>query len=198
MVETSYTIKQLLTSDLIAEIASQSTQTQSPQSGPNGVTFWFDHTPAQALTFKKWLVTKLGLYNDAISKYTTFNASVTIWSTTTPVVLTNIGTTFKNLFTRSDGMSFGIDIDVYDTIRLQVHWTRAAGDTGVHSLQVVDKSTPTNVLASISNLATGSNLGSAVTIPAIFLNTKNLYLIQVKSTVAADDPTFEGINIYIQ
>lgn len=197
MVQIDYRIMQNLPDSLKQEIAAQPNLINVESNGTQSL-FSFDHTPAQSTDFKKWLNTKLGLYNDALSKYTTFNGATTIFTTNTPVVLTNIGTAFKNLYTRSDGMSFGIDTDVYENIRLQVHWTRAAGDTGVHTLQIVDKTTPTNVLASLSNLVTGSNLGSTVAIPAIFVNTKNLYLIQVRSTVAGDDPTFEGCRIYIQ
>ncbi len=197
MVQIDYTIKQVLPNDLISEIASQPNLLNVITNQKQAV-FSFDHTPQQSIDFKKWLNTMLGLYGDALSKYTTFNGATTIWSTTTPVVLTNIGTTFKNLFNRGGGLPFGIDTDVYENIRLQVHWTRAAGDTGVHTLQIVDSNAPTNVLASLPNLTTGSNLGAKVAIPDIFLNTKNLYLIQVKSTVATDDPVFEGLNLYIQ
>jgi hypothetical protein len=158
----------------------------------------FDHTPSQSTAFKKILLSKLGLYNDALAKYTNFNGGSLIYNTDTPVILTNIGTTYKNLYARSDGMSFGADTDVYEVVRVIVHWTKGGSDTGTQSLQIIDKQTPSNILATVTPLVTGVNVGSIVAIPAALLETQKLYLIQVKSTVATDDPVFEGIRVMMK
>jgi hypothetical protein len=158
----------------------------------------FDHTPTQSTAFKKILNSKIGLHDDALSKYTNFTGMSTAYTTDYPVTLTNIGTTFKNVYNRSDGMSFGVDTDVFEDVRLVVHWTMGGSDTGVHSLRVVDKAAPSTVLASFSTLASGSNQGTITPIPATLLGTQKLYLVQVKSTVATDDPVFEGCRVYLR
>ena len=196
MVQIDYKINQNLPDSVKQEIAAQPNLINVESNGTSSL-FSFDHTPAQAITFKKFLNTKIGLNNDALSKYTNKSGGALVYTTDTAVTLTNIGSTFKNLFTRSDGLSFGFDTDVYDQIRLIVHWTRVG--TGVSTVQVVDKNTPTNVIASIDIQASGGSspfVGQWVDIPDIFKNTVGLYLLQVKSTVAADDPVFEGIRIY--
>lgn len=197
MVQIDYRIMQNLPDSLKQEIAAQPNLINVESNGTQSL-FSFDHTPAQSTTFKKWLNTKLGLYNDALSKYTTYNGGALIFSVYNKVVLTNIGTTFKNVYTDSDGMSFGIETDVYDTIRLYGHWLRGASDTGTHSLQVVDKNTPANVIATIPTLVNGPNITAWVDIPTALQNTTNAYVIQVKSTVASDDPTFIGLWIYMK
>ena len=200
MVETQYEIQGGLSQHAQDDITSQPNfmGMQTFNSGfPTMYTILtFDHTPSQSTAFKKLLLSKLGLYNDALSKYTNFNGASTIYTTDTPVTLTNIGTTFKNVYTRSDGMSFGADTDVYDVVRIIVHWTK--NGTGTQSLQIVDKNTPSNVLASLGNLVSGVNVGSIVNIPDALKETQKLYLVQVKSTVATDSPVFEGIRVYMR
>lgn len=197
MVETPYEITIPISRKVFNDITSQP-NFLSYEGDVQGTYYLlkFDHTPQQSIDFKKYLATKIGLLDDTLSKYTTFMAAANVYSSDTPVVLTNIGTTFKNVHNRSDGMSFGMDIDVYDTIKIVVHWTYVG--TGVHSLQIIEKGASANVLASISPLTSGVNIGQTVNIPAAFKNTKKLYLIQVKSTVASDDPTYEGIRVYAQ
>ena len=192
-----YRINQNLPDSVKQEIGAMPNLTAAESN--NISTFYsFDHTPAQSTAFKKWLNGKLGLNDDALSKYTNFTGMSTAYTTDYPVTLTNIGTTFKNVYGRSDGMSFGVDTDVFEDVRLVVHWTTGAGDTGVHSLRVVDKAAPANVLASFSTLVSGSNQGAITPIPTALLGTQKLYLIQVKSTVASDDPVFEGLRLYLR
>jgi hypothetical protein len=197
MANTDYRINQPLPDPLKQEISAQPGLI-AVESNSMSSLYTFDHSPQQATDFKKWLNRKLGLYDDALSKYTNFTGMATAYTTDYPVTLTNIGTTFKNVYNRSDGMSFGIDTDIYEEVRLVVHWTMGGSDTGVHSLRVVDKAAPSTVLASFSTLVSGSNQGAIVPIPVTLLGTQKLYLVQVKSTVATDDPVFEGARVYLR
>jgi hypothetical protein len=199
MVQKDYTIQKILTDELIQEISAQPNflGVVGVFGDPSSATFTFNHTTEQEIEFKQFLATKLsGLQNDSLSQYTQFPEGTWVYGTHEPVTLTNIGSTYRNLYTASDGMSFGIDIVTMKELRLQVHWTKVG--TGTQSLQIVDKNNQANVLATLPNLSSGNNLGSIVPIPAIFRNTKNLFLIQVKSTVAADDPVFHGLNLYMR
>lgn len=196
MVQIDYTINQSLPNSLVQEIAAQPNRVGQKSLGGTSYTFSFDHTPAQATAFKKWLNTRLGLYNDALSQYTNKRGATLVYTTTTPVTLTSIGTVFKNVYAVSDGLSFPVDSDVYDEVRIQVHWTK--NGTGTQSLQIVDKSTPFNILASLSDLVSGDNTGSITAIPDVLKDTTKKYLIQVKSTVATDGPVFLGLNVMMR
>jgi hypothetical protein len=201
MVITTYKITYALSKDIHDWVITEPNYIQTERTlGPTDqpfVIFTFDHTPAQALAFKKLLATKIGLLDDSIGQYVNPRGGVEMYSTDVARVFTNIGITFVNVYNRSDGMSFGMDTGPYDTVKIIVHWTKAGTDTGVHSLQIIDKATST-VLTSFSPLVTGVNVGTTNAIPATFLDTSKLYLIQAKSTVVADDPTFEGIRVYMR
>lgn len=160
-----------------------------------GTNITFDHTPAESLAFKKYVSNKIGLYNDSLAKYTNYNGVSMVHTTDEPRILTNIGTTFVNVYNRSDGMSFGIDTDVFDQIRMIVHWTKIG--TGVQTVQIVEKGNLNNVLISM-DVVSGSNISATIPIPDVFKDTTKLYLIQAKSTVAGDDPVFEGLRLYMR
>lgn len=199
MVLETYRITQKPPAFVVTDIASQPNLIEVREmNGGSYMEFDFDHTPAQKLDFKKYLATKLGLYNDALAKYTNRGGGALIFGVYNKVVFTNIGTSYRNVYTDSDGMSFGMETDVYDSIRLYCHWLKPGTDSGTQSLQVVDKNTPANVIATIPNLASGANITSWIDIPTALENTTNSYIIQVKSTVNGDDPTFIALWIYMK
>jgi len=159
-------------------------------------TFKFTMTADEERTFKKFLATRLGIYGDDLGKYTQRESADMKFSTNTPVTLTNIGTTFKNVYAGSDGLSIPIDVFNYNDVRIQVHWTKAG--TGVQSLQIIQKQSPNTVLIPLSPLVSGPNNSAVLPIPDSLKNISQLYVIQVKSTVAGDSPTFLGIRILMR
>jgi hypothetical protein len=78
---------------------------------------------------------------------------------------------------------------------MQVHWLKVG--TGTQTVQIVQKNVPANVLCTL-DVVSGTNISQIVPIPDIFWKTSNLYVIQAKSTVAADDPQFLGLNLYMR
>jgi hypothetical protein len=156
----------------------------------------FDHTPKQSDDFYTWLNTKMGVNDNPLSQFTQFPDADWVYGTNVSApAFVNIGTTLRNVYSGSDGMSFGIDIRRRKELRLQVHWLKIG--TGTQTVSIVQKNVPANVLASL-DVVSGVNNGAIVPIPDIFWNTQNLYLIQAKSTVAADDPQFLGLNLYMR
>jgi len=199
MVVTTYTINKVLNHDLIQEIATQlaaSIPNITSSADGSSDTFIVDHTASQSTNFKKWLANKLILYGDNIAKYTNKNAGTAAFFVYNKVTLTSIGTTYKNLFTDSDGMSFPLETDVFDQIGLYYHWTK--NGTGTQSMQIIDINTPANIIATIPSLTTAGHWSGWLDIPATLDNTSNFYKIQVKSTVAADSPVFIGLWVYMK
>lgn len=119
------------------------------------------------------------------------------------VTKTNIGTTFVNLFTDFSGRPFFADLTGFTRLAFQTYWTKIG--TGNQHLRIVDDSGAitsdlinTETLGTGTGLVTGDNSLANYSIPALYTNFKGKLRIQVRSTVAADDPVFEGINIYLR
>jgi Tfp pilus assembly protein PilX len=94
-----------------------------------------------------------------------------------------------NVFTQTnaDGKSVPIHTAGKSQARLVVLWNKIG--TGVQTVQVV--SAAGTVLVSL-NVVSGRNDSGLVDIPASLENALNHFRLQAKSTVAADDPVFEG------
>lgn len=192
MAITKYTINGLSDSAIV-DLQSQPNLIQL-ECMVDATVFTFDHTPAQSLAFKKLLATKAGLYNDSLAQYVNPRGAQLVYATDTARTFTNIGTAFVNVQARSDGMSFGVDTGQYDQVKMIVHWTKIG--TGTQTVQIIDKATST-VLISM-DVVSGVNVSPTNAISAALQDTSKLYLIQAKSTVAADDPVFEGIRVYMR
>lgn len=166
----------------------------------NGFAHWFefDFTAQQDTNFKKFLATRLGLYGDDLGQYTVRKEASLVYTTDTPSTLTNIGTTFKNVYTASDGLSFPIDIINYTKVRVQVHWSLIG--TGVQSLRIIQLNSPNTILYSFPTLVNGPNNGVITDIDPLLqgITSGQLFVIQAKSTVAADDPVFQGIRVLMK
>lgn len=120
------------------------------------------------------------------------------WFTPSGITKSNLGTTYVDLFPTSGSEGNGTDVDSTgkNDFRFYVSWNKNAG-SGTHSIQVISQSTA-DVLAAITNVATGKNTTTG-TIPAgYFTNQVRSIKLQAKSTVSTDDPIFYGAALYFK
>lgn len=115
------------------------------------------------------------------------------WTTNAGLTKVNLGTTYTNLFSGSDGNGCDVDGNGKNDFRIYVSWNKNAG-SGTHSLQIISQTT-SDVLGTISDLVTGRNIVTG-TIPAFFQNQLRPVKVQAKSTVSTDDPIFYGCQLY--
>jgi len=123
---------------------------------------------------------------------------------------TNIGTTYKDLFpVLYDGFPIPLDTTGFKNMGVVVLWNKNNG-TGKHDLRLINHADPTKVLVH-TELLDGTNGGDPTTggmksgrttnynipIPSDFINFRGELRIQCKSTVASDDPIFDGLLIYL-
>jgi hypothetical protein len=155
--------------------------------------FKFEFTSDQEITFKRFLAIRLGIYGDDLAKYSQRPGAIPIFTTNFASTMTNIGSTFKNVYPVSDGLSIPLDIFGYTKMRIQVHWSIIG--TGVQSFQIIDKNAPNGIFFSIPTLVNGPNNSAVLDIPIAFQEKTTLFVMQAKSTVALDDPVFLGIRI---
>ena len=113
------------------------------------------------------------------------------WTSVNGTTKTNIGTSFTDLFPTSGGEGNGCDVDGNgrNDFRLYVSWNKNFG-SGTHQVRVISQTT-SDVLATISNAATGRNVATG-TIPAYFQNQLRSVKLQGTSSVSTDDPIFYG------
>lgn len=123
---------------------------------------------------------------------------------------TNIGTAYKDVFpTLYDGFPIPLDTSSFKNMGVVVLWNKNGG-TGRHDLRLVDHTDTTKVLVNTEGLDTtnggdpttggmksGRTKNYNIVIPQAFLNFRGEIRIQAKSTVASDDPIFDGLLIYL-
>jgi hypothetical protein len=170
----------------------------------------FDHTPQQEIAFKRQIARKLSqidvgnnTFEDLVNQLEEIQTDQVLYMSSRQVTKTNIGTTFVNLFSDFSGRPFFADFTGFTKLAFQTYWTKVG--TGVQHLRIVDDSgvivsdlINTENLGGGTGLTTGDNPLVNYTIPAAYVRFKGKLRIQVRSTVAADDPIFEGMNIYLR
>lgn len=123
---------------------------------------------------------------------------------------TNIGTTYKDVFpVLYDGFPIPIDTTGFNNMGIVILWNKNAG-TGRHDVRLINNADDTKVLSSTESLTTlnggdpttggiksGRTTNYNIAIPTDFVNFRGSLRIQAKSTVAADDPIFDGLLIYL-
>lgn len=147
---------------------------------------------------------KIGDVPEQITKYIEqIRTDQLLYMSSRQVTKTNVGTTFVNLFTDFSGRPFFADFTGFTKLAFQTYWTKVG--SGSQHLRIVDDSggitsdlINTENLGGGNGLVTGDNPLANYTIPASYTNFKGKLRIQVRSTVAADDPVFEGMNIYLR
>jgi hypothetical protein len=126
------------------------------------------------------------------------------------MTMTNIGTTYKDVFpVLFDGFPIPIDTSGYKNLGIVVLWNKNSG-TGRHDFRLINNANDTQVLVNTELLDTqnggdpttgglksGRTKNYNIDIPTAFENFRGELRIQAKSTVAADDPIFEGLLIYL-
>ena len=177
----------------------------------NGIVVSIDHpNVADEILFREEVTKRIGIKSDSDTNFVNaarfideIKTDQLLYMSSRQVTKTNIGTTFVNLFTDFSGRPFFADFTGFTKLAFQTYWTKIG--TGSQHLRIVDDSgvivTPlinTENLGGGTGLVTGDNPLANFTIPAEYVNFKGKLRIQVRSTVAADDPVFEGINIYLR
>lgn len=167
----------------------------------------FNHTPQQSASFKEDLIERLAevdignntfellmpqlrqIKTDQAFYSCEFNPGIT---------KTNIGLTYVNIFTDFSGRPFFIDTTGFKSMAIQILWTKVG--TGVQTVRIVNDADNTQVLESggLGNTPGASDDFPNVAIPPAFLKFKGKWRLQAKSTVAADDPIFVGIRLYLR
>jgi len=172
----------------------------------------FNHNAAQASKFKEDLIERMlevdignNTFELLLPQLRQIKTDQLVYaielppSTTAGITLTNIGTTFVNIFPDFNGRPFFIDTTGFKSMAIQVLWNKGAGSTGTHTMRIVDDVDNTQVIAS-GSLGTGTSSDDFpnVTIPEAFINFKGKWRLQAKSTVTNDDPIFIGFRLYLR
>lgn len=134
------------------------------------------------------------VYEDKPAGATAREEDVASWCTA--VTLTNVGSTFKDLYagTNSDGKSFHVDFTGKTQVAACVDWNKIG--TGTQTIQAVQADLTSNVLFT-KDVVSGHNDFALASLPAWATGQKRIKL-QVKSTTAADDPVFEACSIRLK
>lgn len=101
-----------------------------------------------------------------------------------------------NIFpTFYDGAPIPIDTTGYTKIGIVLLWNKNGG-TGTHTVRLVNNVNQSEVMIS-GDVISGRNKNYDIDIPVEFQNFRGELLLQAKSTVATDDPIFDGLWIYL-
>ncbi len=130
-------------------------------------------------------------------------------SITRQMTLNNIGTSYTNVFPAFyDGFPIPIDTTGFESLGIVVLWNKNSG-TGRHDLRLINNADDTKVLVHTENMDTengdpttggiksGRTKNYGIEIPVDFKNFRGELRIQAKSSVATDDPIFDGLLIYL-
>ncbi len=129
-------------------------------------------------------------------------------SITRQIPLTNIGTTYTDIFGAFyDGFPIPLDCNGYTNLGVILLWNKNSG-TGIHDIRIINNANPSQVFVDsegirIENgyaqdgLKSGRTVNYNVTIPDIFKTFRGEVRIQAKSTVGTDDPIFDGFWLYL-
>lgn len=121
---------------------------------------------------------------------------------------TNIGTSYVDVFAALyAGFPHGLDTTGFTRFGIVILWNKNGG-TGRHDMRLVDAAIPTNVIintegrtvanSGADGLANGITKDYDIAIPAGYKNWIGEVKLQVKSTVASDDPIFDAFLLYLR
>lgn len=170
----------------------------------------FNHTPTEEIQFKRQVLKRLlqvdtgnNTFQDLFPQLEELQTDQLLYMSSRQVTKTNIGSTFVNLFTDFSGRPFFADLTGFKSLAFQTYWTKIG--IGSQHLRIIDDSgvitsdlINTENLGGGTGLVTGDNPLANYSIPVAYTNFKGKLRIQVRSTTAADDPVFEGMNIYLR
>ena len=111
-------------------------------------------------------------------------------------VKTNVGSTFTDIYPAvgADGKSVPIALSSYTMVRLTVNWNKIG--TGVQLVRALSSSGVT--LVSHNTVVSGFNDTGFLAIPSALSGVADRFRLQSRSTVAADDPVFEGATLVLR
>ena len=127
---------------------------------------------------------------------------------TRQVTFTNLTNTYTDVFgTLYAGFPHGIDTTGFTRFGVVILWNKNGG-TGRHDMRLVDANNPTNVVidtegrtvanSGADGLVNGVTKDYNIAIPAAYKNWIGEVKLQVKSTVATDDPIFDAFLLYLR
>lgn len=127
---------------------------------------------------------------------------------TRQLTFTNIGTAYVDVFPAFyDGFPIPLDCNGFTQMGIVILWNKNGG-TGIHDFRLVNHLNNTEVLVHTENirvvnnwpqdgLKNGRTFSYNIPIPTGWVNFRGTVRLQVKSTVAADDPIFDGFFLYL-
>lgn len=127
---------------------------------------------------------------------------------TRQIAFTNLGNTYTDVFgSLYSGFPHGLDTTGFTKFGVVILWNKNAG-TGRHDMRLVDANNPTNVImdtegrtvanSGADGLVNGVTEDYNIAIPAAYKNWIGKVKLQVKSTVASDDPIFDAFLLYLR
>lgn len=214
MPNTTYRIPYRVSDEMETWLVAQPNRVGPISLGDNYTEITYNHDAAQKTAFLNQWVTRYSVFVNGIGEninkydntiYTTSNPPpggsgvaredcVADWHVS--MTKTNLPITFGDVYNQanSDGKSVQIDTNGKTQVKLQVNWNKIG--TGTHTVQVIEVGTA-NVLISM-NVVSGRNTTALTPIPAFATNSVKFYKLQCKTTLATDDPIFEGARIYLK
>lgn len=166
----------------------------------------FTHNAAEQTKFKEDIMERLfevdignNTFEFLFNQLRQIKTDQLFFATESPVTKTNIGTTYVNIYTDFGGRPFFIDTTGFNTMAIQILWSRGAAPAGVHNMRIINDADSTQIVESGSlGLTANSDDFPNVSIPPAFKNFKGKWRLQGKSTVATDDPIFSGFRLYLR
>ena len=170
--------------------------------GGNKIYCVFNHTPTEEIAFKQNIADRFfqidignNTFENTLSKLSSIQTDLPLYTTEMVITKNNIGTIFIDYFNDYGGRSFFTDTTGFKKIRYHL-FMRTNGSTGVINFRLVDNGNESNVL--LDEIITNGQNQNTLPIPdPLFTNFRGRLKIQVKSTVATDDPIFEGLRLYL-
>lgn|SRR5574339_836484 len=172
------------------------------RSGSGKIYCRFNHlTEQEQIDFKQEIANRLfqidignNTFEYTLPKLQAIQTDALIYVTELSQTVTNIGTSFVDLYNDYGGRNFFVDLTGYKKIRYHINMNEN-GSTGTLNFRIVDNANQTNVLLDIV-VTNGQNSGNIIIPDPLFKNFRGRVRIQVKSTVATDDPRYDRIMLH--
>lgn len=131
-----------------------------------------------------------------------------IMAITRQQTFTNLGNSYIDVFAALyNGFPHGLDTTAFTKFGVVILWNKNGG-TGRHDMRLVNANNTTEVILHTENrtvansgadgLANGTTKDYNIAIPAAFTNWVGEVKLQVKSSVATDDPIFDAFLLYLR
>lgn len=175
------------------------------------VTFTLDHVDVNSETaFKEELARRLngvdidGTQTNVAKFIDEVKTDQLIYITEQAVTLTNmlgaLVNTYVNIWTDFNGRPHLVDTTGFNSAAIVILWNKIG--TGIQNVRIINHNNDTQVLKEFTIPATPTGQlileDLNVTLPPAFQNFKGRLRLQAKSSIATDDPVFNGCRIYLR